>query len=328
MTEPKKLTMALWRYDRTQALYDGRIRVAGWETALIDAPLEELFTRAFVDAEFDVSELSFSNFLRLSVAGRCPYVGIPVFPSRSFRHSAFYVRADAGIDQPRDLVGRRIGVREFSMTAALAARGALRDQFGVRPQNMHWVVGDIDEHERAHIEQPALHREIPIDVAPDGALLSDLLLDGGLDAILAYKPIKPFKARDPRVKRLFADPTAVEKAYFQNTGIFPIMHLMGLRRDVAAASPDLGRAVYSALAEAHDIATQDLHTVQALKIGLPWLADEVARTTRIMGDDFWPEGLAANRHVLARMIDWSYEDGLIARRPEIEELFMPELLGT
>ena len=127
MTDRRPLSMAIWRYDRTQALYDGRICVPGYDLALTDAPLEEIFTRAFVDAEFDVSELSFSNFLRLTAAGTCPYVGIPIFPSRAFRHSAFYVRADAGIATPADLRGRRVGVREFSMTAALAARGALRD---------------------------------------------------------------------------------------------------------------------------------------------------------------------------------------------------------
>ena len=178
MSNSKSLSMAIWRYDRTQALYDGRIGVAGHDLVLTDAPLEEIFSRAFVDAEFDVSELSFSNFLRLTVAGTCPYVGIPIFPSRAFRHSAFYVRADAGIATPNDLQGRRVGVREFSMTAALAARGALRDQFGVATDTIDWVVGDVDERERATIVQPALHRPMSVAVAPAGALLGPMLLEG------------------------------------------------------------------------------------------------------------------------------------------------------
>jgi 4,5-dihydroxyphthalate decarboxylase len=141
MSENKPVTIGTWRYDRTEAIYDGRVGLGGRPFELVDAPLEEIFVRAFTKAEFDVSELSFSNYLRLSVAGQCPYIGIPVFPSRSFRHGAFYIRTDAGIAEPKDLIGRRIGVREFSMTAALAARGALRDQFGIKAEDLHWVMG-------------------------------------------------------------------------------------------------------------------------------------------------------------------------------------------
>jgi 4,5-dihydroxyphthalate decarboxylase len=328
MTDQKTLSMAIWRYDRTQALYDGRVKIPGYDLDLTDAPLEEIFTRAFVDAEFDVSELSFSNFLRLSAVGKCPYVGIPIFPSRAFRHSAFYIRADAGIASPADLKGRRIGVREFSMTAALAARGALRDQFGIEPDTIEWIVGDVDERERDTIEQPALHKPIAVSVAPEGKLLSQMLLAGELDAILAYKPIVPFKKKDPRVTRLFADHQSVEQAYYRQTGMFPIMHLMALRRDLAETQPAIGRAIFDTLKRAHDLADEDLHTVQALKIGLPWIAEEVTRTTAIMGENFWPEGFGANRAVLQRMIDWSYADGLIAHPIEAETLFMPSLIAT
>ena len=327
-TDRTSLSMAIWRYDRTQALYDGRVGVAGCDLNLTDAPLEEIFTRAFVDAEFDVSELSFSNFLRLTVAGKCPYVGIPIFPSRAFRHSAFYIRADAGISAPADLKGKRVGVREFSMTAALAARGALRDQFGVELETIDWVVGDVDERERTTIDQPPLHRPMSVRVAPAGALLGPMLLAGELDAILAYKPIDAFKKKDSRVKRLFADYRSVEQDYYERTGIFPIMHLMALRRDLAETQPALGRAVFDALKAAHDLADADLRTVQALKIGLPWLADDIARTIAVMGENFWPEGFAANRAVLQRMIDWSHADGLIPHRVEAESLFMPGLIDT
>ncbi len=148
MIDNAPLSVATWRYDRTQAIYDGRIRLKSRPIKLVDLPLEEIFARAFATGEFDVSELSFSNYLRLTVAGKCPYVGVPVFPSRSFRHGAFYVRKAANIARPEDLRGRRIGVREFSMTAALAARGALRDQFGVGSEELRWTMGDVDEKER------------------------------------------------------------------------------------------------------------------------------------------------------------------------------------
>ena len=328
MNGRKPLSMAIWRYDRTQALYDGRVGVPGHELALTDAPLEDIFTRAFVDAEFDVSELSFSNFLRLTVAGTCPYVGIPIFPSRAFRHGAFYVRADTGIAAPADLRGKRVGVREFSMTAALAARGALRDQFGVEPDGIHWIVGDVDHRERERVDGPVLHRPMSVTVAPAGALLGPMLLAGELDAILAYKPIAAFAAKDPRVRRLFPDHARVEEDYYRETGVFPIMHLMALRRDLAESTPELGRLVFDALKRAHDLANEDMRTVQALKIGLPWIAEEVTRTAAIMGADFWPEGFSANRAVLQRMIDWSHADGLIAHPVEAASLFMPNLLAT
>jgi 4,5-dihydroxyphthalate decarboxylase len=320
VTDKPALSLAVWRYDRTQALYDGRVGLSDREIRLIDAPLEEIFSRAFATAEFDVTELSFSNFLRLTLAGNCRYVGLPVFPSRSFRHGAFYVRDDASINSPADLVGRRVGVREYSMTAALAARGALRDQFGIGSEAILWVTGDVDEKERDVIPLPTLHRPVNIEVAPDGALLSDMLLDGRLDAILAYKPIRPFK-EGKGARRLFADHAAVEETYFRETGIFPIMHLIGIRDDVLEREPGLARQVIDVFAAAQAIAEADLHTEQALKIGLPWVGRELARTIEVMGENFWPKGFAANRKVIERMIDWSFADGLIARKPAPEDLF-------
>jgi len=327
MSTTDRLRIAVWRYDRTQALYDGRIGLPGRSVAMIDEPLATVFAKAFSTAEYEVSELSLSNYLRMRVDGRCAYQGIPIFPSRSFRHGAFYVLKDGPIRAPRDLIGRRIGVREFSMTAALAARGALRDQFGIGPEQMHWVVGDVDHHERDEIPLPRLYRDIPIEVAKDGAFLDDMLLDGRLDAILAYKPIRSATGDDPKARRLFED-ADVEKAYFAQTGIFPIMHLVGLRTQEEQADPTLARDVYDAFAEAQRLANDDLAYEQALKIGLPWLRQEVQRTVAIMGRDFWPCGFAANRKVLETMIGWSFKDGMISRLIEPEELFISSLLDT
>ncbi|MGM4903437.1 ABC transporter substrate-binding protein [Tardiphaga sp. 866_E4_N2_1] len=328
MTDTAPLSVATWRYDRTQAIYDGRVGLKSRSVELIDLPLEEIFARAFTTGEFDVSELSFSNYLRLTVAGKCPYVGVPVFPSRSFRHGTFYVRTDANISGPEDLRGRRIGVREFSMTAALAARGALRDQFGVGSEELRWVVGDVDEKERDAIELPKLYRDIDLTVAPEGKLLSNMLLAGEIDAVLAYKPIKPFKSGDGRVARLFQDTRVVEEAYFKETRIFPIMHLMAVRRDLAVAEPGILREVFDAFAEAQSMAMEDLHLEQALKVSLPWLGREVKRTIDVMGHDFWPNGFKANRAVVERMIEWSFRDGMIPQQIAPEELFARELLDT
>ena len=328
MENSSPLKVAVWRYDRTQALFDGRIRLQNRAWDLIDAPLEELFSRAFEHAEFDVAELSFSNFLRLSVAGKCPYLGIPVFPSRSFRHGAFYVRNGSGIKSPKDLIGRRVGVREYSMTAAVAARGALRDQFGIQAGDLQWIMGDVDHVERTHIFLPQLYKDINLKVAPRDTLLETMLLEGDIDALVAYKPFSAFKAGDPRVSRLFPDFSTVEEAYFKEAGIFPIMHLMAVRKDLAESAPELVQDIYRAFADAQQVAIEDLHVEQALKISLPWLAREVRRTTEVMGSDFWPAGFKKNQHVLDRMISWSFEDGLIPEKVPASDLFASCVLGT
>lgn len=328
MASVSKLSVAVWRYDRTQALYDGRVSFGGREVAMIDKPLEEIFSKAFTSAEYEVSELSLSNFLRMRVDGQCAYLGLPIFPSRSFRHGAFYVRKDSDIRNPQDLVGRKIGVREYSMTAALAARGGLRDQFGVEASQLHWVVGDVNERERDSITLPRLHKDISIKVAAGRGLLDDLLLEGHLDAILAYKPIKSAMGSNPKSRRLFEDSEAVEKDYYAKTGVFPIMHLIGIRTGDAQADPTLVRDVYRAFTDAQKIASGDLAYEQALKVGLPWLRQELQRTMAIMGEDYWPSGFAANRKVLETMINWSFMDGLISRRIDPEELFFDELLST
>lgn len=324
-TDPTPISVAVWRSDRTQPLLDGRAAIAGYAPRFIDAPLEDIFSRAFDQGEFDVSELSFSNYLRLTVAGTCRYKGIPVFPSRSFRHGAFYVRADDSIREPGDLIGRRVGVREYSMTAALAARGALRDGFGIDTNRFKWVVGDVDEMERDKIVLPALYKDIEIEALAPGELLIERLLAGDIDAILAYKPPVELQAAQPRIRRLFADHAAAERAFYAEHGVFPVMHLMGVRNDHAAADPELGRAVYDGFVKAQALALEDLFYEQALKISLPWLGEAVARTVASMGRDFWPSGLAANRKVLERMIDWSLRDGMIPHAPAPEELFLSGL---
>lgn len=328
MGKIEKLSLAIWRSDRTQAFFDGRVTLPGRALTVRDDPLEDIFARAFSTADHCVSELSLSNYLRLCVDGNCAYRGIPIFPSRSFRHGAFYVRKDGPVREPSDLVGRRVGVREYSMTAALAARGALRDQFGIESEQINWVVGDVNHREREHILLPKLFRPVPIEVAPEGAMLDDMLLDGRLDAILAYKPIESSQADDPRTVRLFANSELVEKAYFKQTGIFPIMHLVGVRVADATADPALVPELYAAFDQAQKLANADLAYEQALKIGLPWLRQELQRTVALMGSDYWPSGFAANRKVIDTMIGWSFADGMISRRIDPEELFFDSMHST
>lgn len=323
-----ELTIALGRYDRTDPVIDGRVPLpGGYRASFVSPPTEEMFSEAFERGTYDASELSFSNFLRHAAAGTGRYVGLPVFPSRSFRHGTLYVRRGGPVRTPGDLEGRRVGVREYAMTAALAARGALRDQYGVDTDRLTWVAGDVDTHERATIPLPRLHRPIALDAA-EGRLLADMLVGGEIDALLAYKPPAQFGDGTGPIRRLFDDVPEAEAAFFAASRIFPIMHLVGLRRDNAEADPGLGTALYEALAEAGRLALANLGHVDTMRVALPWVSRERERTVAVMGEDYWPSGLRANRTVLARMIAWSFTDGLIPTMPDVDELMLPSLRHT
>jgi 4,5-dihydroxyphthalate decarboxylase len=314
-----QLTVGIGRYDRTQALIDGRIGIAGHDTRVESPPLEELFARAFDAGAYDVAELSFSNYLYLSTQGQCRYVGLPVFPSRMFRHSAFFVRADRGIGSPRDLAGRVVGVREFSMTAALVARGVLEDEYGVASAAIRWRCGPAD----ADDAKPVIRvrpRGVEMSIIPDGDNLSDMLSRGELDAMVAYKPPKCFLEGHAKVRRLFPDPARVEQDYFSRTGIFPIMHLVGIRRELAGDAA-LCRAVCEAFERAKCQAIEALGAYQALAVALPWAPADIDRVRRIMGEDFWPYGIPRNRAAIEALARYSHAQGLATHAVPLEELF-------
>lgn len=324
MAEP--LSMAVGRSDRTAALLDGAVGVAGFDIRCACPPYETMFTNAFTKGAYAVSELSFSNFMRLSAAGTCPYVGLPIFPSRSFRHSAWYVRPDGPVSRPEDLRGRQVGVREYAMTAAVVARGVLAEEHGIAAREMRWVVGDVESRERDEIVPNALPEGYGIEALAPGDFLVDRLLTGEIDALLAYKPPKAFA--EGRLVRLIPDFEARERAAFARTGVFPIMHLVGVRRDVAEAHPALPAALLAAFTEAKDIGLETLRGVQALPVALPWLVPEVARLTAMMGSDWWPYGIARNRAALASITQQAHDQGLLPSPPAIDGLFHPSTLDS
>ena len=305
------------------------MRVGGCDPIwLSDMPIETMFSRALGHAEFDVTELSFSNFLKQTAAGECAYVGLPIFPSRSFRHGAWFVNAASGITEPADLRGRRVGVREYSMTAAVVARGVLADEFGVGARELEWIVGDVDEKERASVPLPDLQLGLRGTRAPDGALLGEMLVEGELDALLAYKPPKKFVAGDPRIARLFGDYAAREREWARRTGIFPVMHLMGIRRELAEQQPWLPQSLQLAFTAAKDTALEELAVVQALKVSLPWVADAVAETQAALGKDYWPYGVQRNRADIEALARWHCEQGLSERPLTLEQMFFRTTLET
>jgi 4,5-dihydroxyphthalate decarboxylase len=316
------LSLSCVAYDRTRALFDGRVTIAGAELYPVAMSPEEAFHRNFRHQEFDVTELSMSSYMVQLAEGRCPYVGIPAFPSRLFRHSSIYIRTDRGIARPEDLRGKVVGVPEYQMTVALWMRGILADQYGVRPADMRWRNGGLEEAGRANVVSLDLPSDVELCPLPAGETLSNALASGTIDALLSARAPSCF-ARVPEVARLFPDYRAAEEDYFRQTRIFPIMHLVGIRRSLVERFPWLPVNVFHAFEQAKRICLIDNAKIGHLYTTLPWAVDELERTRALMGEDFWPYGLQANAHVLERMTHYAAEQGLTARRLAVEDLFPP-----
>ena len=320
------LTVATWDYDRVRALIDGRVEVEGCTLNFMPMKVEEVFHRAYFHGEFDVAEIGFSPFLIALSRGTAPYVAVPAFLSRTFRHSAIYVRSDRGIGGPADLRGKRIGVPEYQQSAVLWIRGFLNDEHGIAARDIDWVQGGLEAWGRKDKFPLNLPAGFPLSGAPQGQSLSQLLADGEIDAIMSARAPSCFLEGHPKVERLFKDYRAAEKDYFRRVGIFPIMHAVGVRNDLATQHPWLPASVMKAFSEAKRLADEDLREVVALKIGLPWVTAEVEATEAVMGRDFWSYGVEANRTTLEAMARYSFEQGLAVRNLAVEEMFAASTL--
>jgi 4,5-dihydroxyphthalate decarboxylase len=261
-----------------------------------------------------------NSFMAAKADGGTPYMGLPVFTARSFRHSAIYIRTDRGIRGPADLAGRTVGLAEYANTAALVVRGLLKDEYGVTPESIHWRVGDVEAPERKTIPLPSLPNSIDIQAVP-GKSLAAMLTAGEIDALVVYQPPSCFgKVRE--VARLFADPRAVEQDYFKRTGDFPIMHTVMVRKALLDGEPTLARRIFAAFSKAKAMAAADLQGAATAKIMLPWFANEAQSTRELMGDDFWPYGLEPNRAGIDRLTRYAHEQHLTSRRLSVDELFL------
>jgi 4,5-dihydroxyphthalate decarboxylase len=318
-----RLSIAVGDYDRTRPLIDGTVQIDGVDPVFMVLEPEEIFFRAFRHAEFDVSELSLSSFSLKTARGDCPYVGIPAFLSRAFRHTSFYVNADNGIGKPEDLKGRRVGVPEYQLTACVWGRAILKDDYGVDPSDITWVRGGI--------EQPGRPEKIAIDLpddtrlenAPEGRSLSDLLVSGELDAMLTPRAPSSFDGGDGRVRWLFDDPIAAAKDHYMRTAIFPIMHLTGLKREIADRHPWLPGSLLKAFTQAKAVAIRKLADTSATKATLPFVEERLQEARQLIGRDYWSYGLAENDRQLQVFLRHHYDQGLSPRPLEVSELFHP-----
>lgn len=315
------ITIATWDYDRVRAIIDGRVPVEGCEVNYIVLPPEECFHRAYLLREFEVSEIGFSPYLIAYSREQCPYVALPVFLSRMFRHSAIYIRTDRGIRTPADLKGKTIGVVEYQMSAVMWPRGMLADDYGVQPTDVLWRQGGLDIPGRKDKFPLNLPAGFPLEPVPPGLTLSTMLADGRLDAVISARPPSCYGDGHSPVARLFEDFESAEREYFQRTRIFPIMHALGVRNDINERYPWLAASLCKAYVEAKRLSTTDLFEVTALKIGLPWIVSHARKTAELMGEDFWAYGIDANRRTLEVMTRYSYEQGLAVRKLNVDELF-------
>jgi 4,5-dihydroxyphthalate decarboxylase len=317
------ITIACGNYDRTKAIKDGQVKVDGCAVTYLPLYPEEIFFRVFRYQEFDVSEISFSSYMRTVAAGTSAYIGIPAFVSRIFRHSGIYIRNGAGISKPEDLRGKRIGLPEYQITAVVWMRGMMQHEYGVKPEEIHWRSGGQEQAgrgERTHLKPiPGLD----LQAIPEDKTLVGMLRDGELDALFTARAPSSFLAGEPHIARLFPDTRVAEKAYYKKTGLFPIMHLVGIRKTLVEKYPWLPTSVYKAFLEAKALAMIDLRDVNALMVTLPWLEAETNETSAVMGDDFWKYGIEENMAQIEALTQYSYEQGLVDRKLTAKDLFHP-----
>jgi 4,5-dihydroxyphthalate decarboxylase len=321
-----KLAFACWDYDRTRALADGTVHPDGIELNYLNLPVEETFFRMMRYREFDCAEMSLSSYCASLRREPPPFVAIPAFPSRFFRHSCIFVSAKSGIRRPEDLRGRRVGTPEYQLTAPVWIRGILSDDYGVKVTDYEHVSGG--EEEPGRLEKLALDLPPSIRIRPIGPqqTLAQMLADGEIDALVSPRTPSTLRARPQDVKRLFPDFVAAEKAYYAKTRIFPIMHTVVIRRDVYQANPWVAQSLYKALAQAKAKAMQLYGQTAAMPAMLPWLVAHLEEARALLGEDWWPYGLEPNRHVLDTFLRYHHEQGLSQRRLQPEELFARETL--
>ena len=317
-----ELSVAVGDYDRTRALIDGVVAIDGVDPIFMTLVPEEIFFRAFRAAEFDICELSLSSYTVKTAQNNSPYIAVPAFVSRAFRHTAIYVRTDR-VKKPQDLKGRKVGLPEYQLTANVWARALLDDEYGVKPADIHWIRGGIEEPGRPEKLAIKLLPGVRLDNAPEGTTISGLLEAGEIDGFIAPRPPTLVEKGHPHIGWLFPDPIAVAKDYFKRTGLFPIMHVIGIRRTLAEKHPWLPGAVFKAFEQAKAVGLEKLSDTSATKVTLPFVEEALKNARTLMGEDYWSYGVEQNRKVLDYFLGQHHAQGLSSRRVSVDELFHP-----
>lgn len=327
------LTIGCFEYDTTRPLFDGSVTVDGADVTMeTAATVPEIFGRLIRNGEFDVAELGLTFYLRLQETG-LPYVALPVFPNRVFRHSCVFVNTRSGITGPGDLAGKIIGeFGTYGQDSGVWAKGILADEYGFKPEVSRWVIGGLEYPAAPFGFIPHPHPdEVDVTAAPEGETLNAMLQAGEIDALFSANVPQCVLDGSPDVARLFPDFEPLERDYYRRTGVFPIMHTIVIRKDLLRECPGLAHRVYRAFSQAKDAAAERyrrnrrLYQVQTM---VPWMNALIERNGEEFPEDWWPYGISANRAALDTYFRYHHEQGLSARRWRIENLFAPALLDT
>lgn len=317
-----QLSVAIGDYDRMRPLVDGTVQIDAVDPQYMLLDPEEIFFRAFRHADFDICELSMSSYSVKTAAGTSPYIAVPVFPSRAFRHTSVYVRTDR-IREPADLKGKRVGVPEYQLTANVWVRMFLEEDYGVRPSDITWVRGGYEDPGRVEKITLNLPPDVRVESVGPGETISGLLASGGLDAVIGPRAPSCFDRGDPNIGYLFPDPMRAGQDWYRRTTMFPIMHTLGIRKTLADEHPWLPGAVVKAFERSKTVALAKLGDTSATKVTLPFVEEQLRAARTLMGPDFWSYGLEPNRLVLQRFLERHHAEGLSARLLQPEELFHP-----
>jgi 4,5-dihydroxyphthalate decarboxylase len=321
------LTLAISEYDHTRDVCSGVVAVDGVDLTHLNLPIEEMHFRFTKFREWDVSEMSLGKYVSLLSQDDRSMVALPVFPNRAFRHSAFYVRRDSELTDPTQLAGKRVGVPEWAQTAGIFARGVLTDQYGMRLSAIEWWQAGVNEPGRIEKVELRLPEGVTIRPAADKTL-SAMLMAGELDAVVSAHPPEPFKQGDPTIVQLFHDVRAVEEAYWRTTGIFPIMHIIAIRREIFDRHRWVAMNLYKAFDAARRRSLHRISELTASRVPVPWLASYVERWRPLFGSEYWPYGLEPNRTTLEAFCRYAFEQGVCHRQVAADELFPAEVLNT
>ena len=317
------LTLACTQTDRSAPLLDGRVAPDGCEIIPMPGQTQDIFRRTLNDQAFDIAEMSMSSQIVQASRGVQDYVTIPVYLSRTFRHSALYIRTDRGIARPEDLAGKRIGIEQYQQTVGLWVRGILGDEHGVRTQDVQWVNGGLEQPGGGERLKLRLPEGISLTSAPAGATLNGMLADGALDAVIGSRAPSSFDRGAPGVGRMFPDYRAAEMAYFGRTKCFPIMHCVVIRRSLVDRHPWLPVEVFRAFVRSKAIALKELFLINIPRISLAWIAEDAIATQKALGGTLWSYGLPQSRHEIEAMLRYAANDGLTEKQLTPEELFHP-----
>jgi 4,5-dihydroxyphthalate decarboxylase len=323
-----RLSVAIGNYDRIRPLIDGDVQIDGVDPVFMLQDPEEIFFRAFRHADYDICELSLSSYSVRTAGGSSPYIAIPIFPSRAFRHTAIYVRKDRGIDTPAALKGKRIGVPEYQLTANVWVRLLLEEEYGVRASDVTWVRGGYEDPTRVEKIKLRLPDDIRLENAPEGATISNLLAAGEIDAVIGPRAPSCFDQGHPQVGYLFDDPHQRAADWYARTKLFPIMHTLGVKKTLAGEHPWLPGALMKAFEHSKTLALARLTDTAATKVTLPFVEDHLRAARKLMGFDFWPYGFSENECVVDRFLARHYAEGLSVRRLQAHELFHPASLES